>query len=665
MSKLWSILFLLLISIDFTVAQKVDFNRLTELINQTVQDDAESETMTEELYELYENPLPINTADSSDFLALFFLNEYQISEILNFRRKYGNIYSAYEFRFLKKLNYTERELLTALTTFAINENERKSYLKQQIILRTNSVLEKQEGYTDNVSENSRFLGSRPKIYAQYKISKKNKFSGGITCEKDAGEYFFAPQNKQGFDFYSFFIQLEKVGRIKKIIVGDFSARFGQGLNIWGGFAGRKGDNVNMIAKYNQGIKKYSSTEENNFFRGIACELQLGQNTSITAMSSYKKIDANIDEETNQILSFTSGGLHNTASTFSKRKNSNLFTNALRINLNTNNMKLGLNISSARLEHRIGAINSPSPYLEGEKEISVISADYISNLKTIMFFGEFAYNLNKSTAIINGCSFRPASFAKLSFLHRYYQDKYASLFSNAFSESSRISNEQGFYGAIELEPMRFFIIKGYFDFFSFPSPTYNNILPSAGSEYLLKVSYNRRKFNMYLKYKQQKKSISPAIYENKYKSPCVENKQYIRFHGEYRFNDFFSLKSRVELSEVKFAEKKEQGAMFYQDIKLRFEKMNIYFRYALFNTDSYASRIYTYENDLLYTFSVPSFYDRGQRLYIVVKKDFTDRICLWGKIATTVYDNKTEISSGSTLIKGKHKSDIGVQLIIKL
>jgi hypothetical protein len=41
------------------------------------------------------------------------------------------------------------------------------------------------------------------------------------------------------------------------------------------------------------------------------------------------------------------------------------------------------------------------------------------------------------------------------------------------------------------------------------------------------------------------------------------------------------------------------------------------RYCVFGTDDYDSRIYTWENDLLYSFSIPALYGRGSRFYFMV------------------------------------------------
>ena len=61
------------------------------------------------------------------------------------------------------------------------------------------------------------------------------------------------------------------GFIKRIIIGDFSARFGQGTNINTGM--RMGLSLTSPGYMSAGneIRPYTSTDENNFFRGMASE----------------------------------------------------------------------------------------------------------------------------------------------------------------------------------------------------------------------------------------------------------------------------------------------------------------------------------------------------------------------------------------------------------
>jgi hypothetical protein len=44
---------------------------------------------------------------------------------------------------------------------------------------------------------------------------------------------------------------------------------------------------------------------------------------------------------------------------------------------------------------------------------------------------------------------------------------------------------------------------------------------------------------------------------------------------------------------------------------------------LFSTDDWNSRIYTYENDLLYSFSIPALSGEGSRSYIMLKWKIAD------------------------------------------
>ena len=66
--------------------------------------------------------------------------------------------------------------------------------------------------------------------------------------------------------------------------------------------------------------------------------------------------------------------------------------------------------------------------------------------------------------------------------------------------------------------------------------------------------------------------------------------------------------------------RSRGFNLCQDINYIFRKIpvTVWFRFCLFSTDDWASRIYTYENDLLYSFSVPALAGSGSRSYLMVK-----------------------------------------------
>ncbi|MBK7308594.1 MAG: hypothetical protein IPI88_17340 [Chitinophagaceae bacterium] len=88
------------------------------------------------------------------------------------------------------------------------------------------------------------------------------------------------------------------------------------------------------------------------------------------------------------------------------------------------------------------------------------------------------------------------------------------------------------------------------------------------------------------------------------------------------------------------------------------------RLQYFETDGYNSRLYAYENDVLYSFSIPVFYDKGLRYYININYDINKKMTLWIKWAQTIYNDKTLIGSGLDEIKGITKSEVKLQVQYK-
>jgi len=86
-----------------------------------------------------------------------------------------------------------------------------------------------------------------------------------------------------------------------------------------------------------------------------------------------------------------------------------------------------------------------------------------------------------------------------------------------------------------------------------------------------------------------------------------------------------LKSRVEWSWYS-KQSSEKGILICQDLVfLPPEKtFSMNGRLAYFHTDGYNSRLYAYENDVLYSFSIPALYGEGIRAYLNFQKSFSNR-----------------------------------------
>jgi hypothetical protein len=142
----------------------------------------------------------------------------------------------------------------------------------------------------------------------------------------------------------------------------------------------------------------------------------------------------------------------------------------------------------------------------------------------------------------------------------------------------------------------------------------------------------------------------------------KRRQNLRFHLRYRINREFELRSRIEFSSYRDSEL-NKGFMLYQDLvwSPAIIPLKVQLRFAIFDAEDYDTRIYAYENDVLYAFSVPAYYGRGTRFYINFNYRINRTISLWLRFAQTYFSDRDIISSGNEQINSNRRSEIKVQL----
>jgi hypothetical protein len=130
------------------------------------------------------------------------------------------------------------------------------------------------------------------------------------------------------------------------------------------------------------------------------------------------------------------------------------------------------------------------------------------------------------------------------------------------------------------------------------------------------------------------------------------------------NTTITLRSRIELNWFdKRGKEPQNGFLVFTNVIYKpFSKSfsgNI--RLSYFETDDYDSRIYSFENDVLYEYSIPAFFGKGYRYYFNARYKLNKKFSLWAKFAQTIYVNQNEIGSGLDLIKGNKKSEIKLEM----
>lgn len=660
----------------FTISQNtVSQNDLIENLIETIAEQNEEEldysNLLDELNKLLINPIDLNQADGKELEKLFILNQNQIASFLKYRKTTGHIYSLYELQLIPGFSYEIIRTIDPLVSIqqALQKSQRtRTKAKHTLLVKTEKTLEQEKGY---ISENtdSKYMGTPCKYYTRYQYnSPKRNITFGFTAEKDKGEPFFDKENSNGFDFYSGFIQYNTKGFLKQTNIGDFQIKFGQGLNIWSGLtSGKSSLTTHNACKY-QGIKSYKSTNENQFFRGASILIEPIKNSQLTLFASSKKRDGSLQSDStgSYISSIVNTGFHRSINEFSKKHSLEEKVLGAYFLINLSNAKMGISFLKSDYSPEIGGSDAAYNYFnfKGNKNHN-FSFYYETQFRSIHLFGEVAQSKSGGKAILQGVNIQAHAQLNLEFIYRKYDQDYQALFSNAFAEQNKVQNEEGFYMGAELHPFPKWNLKVYYDQFRFPWLRFSANSPTDVHEYFSQLEFTpNNAVSVYFRYRQENKAENNNSKIVKY--PVKQEKKQFRLHLSAKIDENWEIRNRIEFSQYKKEDVNESGFLIYQDLIYHFSKtpISMNLRYALFDTESYHSRIYAYENDILYTYSVPAYYLKGSRFYLNINWKMNKNFNFYAKYAQTKYSNQTSIGAGNTEIAGDTKSEIKFQVKLR-
>jgi len=133
---------------------------------------------------------------------------------------------------------------------------------------------------------------------------------------------------------------------------------------------------------------------------------------------------------------------------------------------------------------------------------------------------------------------------------------------------------------------------------------------------------------------------------------------VRWHISLPVNRIFTLQSRIEWVASQHDATPEQGVLAFIGGKLQLkEKWQLKFRYTIFDTKSYASAIWAFEDDVPYSYSVPAFYQNGSKWYAMLTWQARNNVEFWLRISDLSYQNATTIGSGNDLILSSNRTEI--------
>jgi hypothetical protein len=300
-----------------------------------------------------------------------------------------------------------------------------------------------------------------------------------------------------------------------------------------------------------------------------------------------------------------------------------------------------------------------------RENTNIGFDYQKVFRNFNFFGEISRSANGGVAALNGMIASIHPRISVSAVHRHFSKDYQVQYFNVFAESTTPQNERGLFVGMEANIAKGWTLTAYSDQIVYPWLRFNVQAPSRNSDYLFQLNYKPdKKQDFYIRYRVRNGSEDAGEEGELVDYPVPERQQNFRVNATYQPHPNVQMRSRLEWNVYeKENEGRASGFMCYQDViwKKMGSKISLNVRYALFNTPSYDTRIYAYESDVLYAFSIPGYYGQGQRMYGLVKWDIKRGVDLWVRYAQWIYTDRNVISSGTNEIAGNRRGDVTVQL----
>lgn len=634
-----------------------------------------SEALAEWLADRVEDPLDLNTAPPEALARLPGLTPILAARIVQRRTSTGPYTARADVLAVEGLDRATYQTVRPFITVATppSPGARQSIwtsFEGRFIQRITRRLDVGRGF-DADSTRTTYAGTPSRLYTRLLLESRDRLRLNLTLEKDPGEALRWHPGTQtyGFDHVSAHIAARDLGPVTTLVVGDYSAAFGQGLALWRNFSFSKGrDVLAPVIRQGGGLSASASTEENRFFRGLGTTLSLRPNVSLTAFGSSRALDASVEHNPPgraTVTSLRTSGLHRTPTELRQK-------DAVRETLLGGAVEWtppGLHVGLAGYRGRFDLPLHPptAPYRLFDfsgRRLAVLTAYANATRGRLHAFGEIAQDGDAWAG--TGGLLVDQGTAEAVISLRHFPRHFTALHGQAFGErGTPPQNESGLYAGLRVQPAPEWQLSGYIDQYRFPWLRFATPRPATGHDFRLLVEHTPRPWLDYaLQARSETREEGTVLPLDGRDVEALRpaTRQSLRFHGEYVFSARLRFRMRLEGVRHVQAGARRTGLLLYQGVRWRPATwLRLDARWTLFDTDGFDARIYAYEHDLLYTFSIPVFSGRGERHYVLVRAQPTPAVHLELKYGATRYRDVTSVGSGLDVVPGSRIREVRAQV----
>ena len=557
---------------------------LEDIYSQLAEYGIAMDDVAEQLMEIAEHPIDLNQTNAEELGQLCWLTDEQIDDILLYQYQHAFV-SVYDLQLIHSLkDYDIRNLLPFVYVGEVKETE-KIYFREVFHYAKHEITLRADARNIEDYENDPMYGK-----LRYRFDYQKKVQAGLTICRPTGEALEQMQ-------YGAFVQLQDIGCIKNLSAGNFQANFGQGLVIGSPFKMGKSRWMSSGMNAREGVRKFSSIgDDYQSFHGIGTTLRFAW-AEVSAMYS---IDQQKDSAWHHLV--------------------------------------GVNVTGKWKKLKVGISAIENLYSDSTNAQSVVGINARYNWGRVDLWGEVAatQSVRWGWGGIVGMNFTPISDVNLLALYRYYSPNFDNPYAYAFSEKSRLNDENGFYLGVDVRTFAKWRLAAYVDAFR------EGYDVMAQADFIPNKTYD---MNWRLRARRQVGKDTYAL----------------RYRLVYRLHDWV-FRTQMDANMVK-TDEWNYGVSLLQDVEYHVPTLPIVLqmRAQAFDAREWNNRIYAYENDVLYAYSIPNVYGLGGRFWLNARYKINDTFSLYLRVSETIYQQAWAVEHD----KNSTRTDVHALLRVKL
>ncbi len=640
-------------------------------------DERDEEALPEDLFEQLEtwldDPLDLNRASAHALAVLPWLRPAQAEAIVRARTTDGPFDSVAAAFDAADIPPQDRAYLRAfLHVRPPSTTGTSAPWRVMLMQQATRRLDLGRGY-DRTREGTTYLGSPVRMMTRLQVGQRGRWQGRLTLNKHAGEPFaWDPALRFfGYTHMAGHVAWQPRHGRTTIIAGDYQVALGQGLLLWRGLALGKGTAaVDGPARSSRGLAPYQGTDPNGHFRGLAGTMTVGPAT-LTAFASHTRRDAALDtltiangEASVVLSSLPTTGRYRTPLERERRASTTLQTAGGAVEMGRPGRHVGLAGYVARFGHPVAA----SDALHQRGAFSGQQAHGLS-LYGHYSLGDIAAGaevMRPHAGTMGGAVWLRTAVGRLAEVlwHGRVLPVGNSLFGNPIAEqSSRARGERGFYLGLHLRPHPTWTLAGYADVFTMTWPRFRTDRPSTGLDVRARLTHQPRSWlRVYVQGRSRQREQNGAALHHDTRPLRPIRRHEIRLHAQYAHSPVLRFATQVDQVWTTRDGTSGRGFLLSQDVRWHIHAaLRLDARLAFFDADPFDARVYAYEHDLRYSFSVPAFSGQGQRRYLMATWAPTAALDFQMKLAETHMPMETTMGSGLDEVEGNRLRDVRLQL----